>query len=69
MPIYEFYCPTCRERFEERRPMHAMAAEARCRQGHLAERVLSAFAVASGTREGEAGGGCCAGGACGCAAR
>jgi len=49
--------------------MHAMAAEARCRQGHLAERVLSAFAVASGTREGEAGGGCCAGGACGCAAR
>ncbi|GBD22912.1 hypothetical protein HRbin29_00559 [bacterium HR29] len=69
MAIYEYYCPTCRERFEVRRPMTEVSAEATCRQGHRAERVLSAFAVTGSAREGEAAGGCCGGGACACAAR
>jgi putative FmdB family regulatory protein len=71
MAIYEYYCPTCREGFERRRPMSEAATEVRCNQGHRAERTLSAFAV---TRTGGAmtqvaempAGGCCGGGGCAC---
>jgi putative FmdB family regulatory protein len=68
MAIYEFYCPTCREKFEERRPMASAQAPATCARGHRAERVLSMFAAPRGTASAEApAGGCCGGGACACA--
>ena len=72
MAIYEYYCPTCRNRFEERRPMSQVATATKCPQGHEAERTVSAFAfgkTSSGQAvdfEAAAGGGCC-GGAGGCA--
>jgi len=71
MAIYEYYCPTCRDRFERRRPMSEAAVAVQCDKGHEAERALSAFAL---TRSPgiefagpAAGGGCCGGGACACA--
>jgi putative FmdB family regulatory protein len=72
MALYEFFCPTCRERFEERRPMSEAARAATCSRGHAAERMLSLFAVArGGTAVAEApapAGGCCGGGGCACGA-
>lgn len=76
MAIYEYFCPTCRNKFEQRRPMSQATAVAECEKGHKAERTISAFAIAGGSdsfempmgmegMEGE-GGGCCGGGACGC---
>ncbi|WP_322818741.1 FmdB family zinc ribbon protein [Tepidiforma sp.] len=66
MAIYEFYCPTCREKFEERRSMASASAPASCPRGHRAERVLSMFAAPRGAAASEAAGGCCSGGACAC---
>lgn len=74
MAIYEYYCPTCREKFEERRSMAQATTPATCRSGHRAERTLSAFATprsgGAGTAvamdEAGSGGGCCGGGGCGC---
>jgi putative FmdB family regulatory protein len=74
MAIYEYYCPTCREKFEERRPMSQATAAVSCREGHKAERTISMFAMASsggGTALMDApmpsgGGGCCGGGGCAC---
>lgn len=44
MPVYEYYCPTCKEKFEMRRSMAEMDAPAVCSQGHPgAQRTLSAF--------------------------
>jgi putative FmdB family regulatory protein len=75
MAIYEYYCPTCRTNFEQRRPMSQAAIATTCDNGHTAERKISLFAVARG--EGDAlndasemmggGGGCCGGGGCACA--
>lgn len=71
MAIYEYYCPTCREKFEERKPMSQATVATKCRHGHAAERTVSAFAMArGGSDEFEAmpqGGGCCGGGGCACA--
>lgn len=71
MAIYEYYCPTCREKFEARRPMAEASAAATCRKGHRAERTISAFAAPrSGGDVALAGmppGGCCGGGGCACA--
>jgi putative FmdB family regulatory protein len=75
MAIYEYYCPTCRTNFEERRPMSQAAVAAKCAHGHDAERTISMFAVArgEGARMEAAGdfmadaGGCCGGGGCACA--
>jgi putative FmdB family regulatory protein len=74
MAIYEYYCSTCKERFEQRRPMSEATAATTCREGHRAERTISAFAMTRGgaaTAVAEApamtGGGCC-GGSCGCGA-
>ncbi|WBL35610.1 hypothetical protein O0235_12630 [Tepidiforma flava] len=68
MAIYEFYCPTCREKFEQRRPMSSAGEPATCARGHRAERVLSMFAVPKGAAVAEApAGGCCGGGGCACA--
>lgn len=71
MAIYEYYCPTCRTNFEQRKPMAEATSEAKCDQGHRAERTVSMFAVAGGSATGvaemeAAGGGCCGGGGCAC---
>jgi putative FmdB family regulatory protein len=73
MAIYEYYCPTCRNKFEERRPMSQAAVATKCEHGHPAERTISAFAMSRGGSEismmemGESAGGCCGGGgACAC---
>ena len=73
MAIYEYYCPTCRTKFEQRRPMSEASTATKCVSGHRAERTISAFAMSRG---GAAtmiddlamggGGGCCGGGG-GCA--
>jgi putative FmdB family regulatory protein len=71
MPIYEFRCRTCDERFELRRPMSDADAPARCSGGHDdVVRLLPVFAttgsaVGPGSLCGQ-GSGCCGGGACGC---
>jgi putative FmdB family regulatory protein len=71
MAIYEYYCPTCRTKFEQRRPMSEAGVPTKCASGHRAERTVSAFAMAkTGTGvmldEAPAGGGCCGGGGCAC---
>lgn len=74
MAIYEYYCPTCRNKFEQRRPMAQATAVATCTAGHNAERTLSAFAAprtggeASFEMNVGGGGGCCGGGG-GCTCR
>ncbi len=73
MAIYEYFCPTCRDRFEQRRPMSEANAPVQCGAGHRAERTITAFAMTHGgaaTALAEApmsgGGGCCGGGGCAC---
>jgi putative FmdB family regulatory protein len=73
MAIYEYFCPTCRNKFEERRPMSQATAVATCDKGHKAERTITTFAFAGGSSSDPmaemadmGGGGCCGGGACGC---
>jgi len=71
MAIYEYYCPTCRNKFEQRKPMAEAGAATRCANGHKAERTVSAFAMTRGgggtmLEEAPAGGGCCGGGGCAC---
>ena len=76
MPLYEYHCPTCRNKFEKLQPMSSSASAdcPVCEQP--ARRAISVFASVS---RGEAGGepsasgglsplsgGCCGGG-CGCA--
>ncbi|WP_322796627.1 FmdB family zinc ribbon protein [Tepidiforma sp.] len=70
MAIYEFYCPTCRVKFEERRPMSQASAPASCANGHPAERMVSVFAAPRGGAavEEAPSGGCCGGGGCACSA-
>lgn len=76
MPLYEYYCQRCEQRFELLRPMSRMDDPAACPRGHDGgKRVLSAFAAFSRGEGGEieavsGGGGCpgCAGGACACSA-
>lgn len=71
MAIYEYYCPTCKEKFDQRRAMTDAATATRCASGHRAERTITAFTVARGGT-GDAfempagGGGCACGGNCGC---
>ena len=46
MPIYEFSCPACDERFELRRPMRDVEVPAACPSGHGdAVRPLPVFAA------------------------
>jgi len=67
MPIYEFRCQRCDERFEERRLMHDADAPAVCPNGHReVARLLPVFATtgfAAPTPACGPAGGCC-GGAC-----
>ncbi len=72
MPIYEYYCPACREKFEKLRSIAAADAPARCREGHEgARRLISMFAMGGRTTDQavpamSGGGGCCGGGGCAC---
>ena len=71
MPIYEFVCQRCEERFELRRPMADAGAPASCALGHAdVVRLLPVFATigsaASPVPACGQGSGCC-GGACGSA--
>ncbi len=74
MAIYEYYCPTCRDTFERRRPMSEATVATKCASGHRAERTISNFAVARGDTAvaqmepefGPSGGCACGGGGCGC---
>ena len=74
MPIYEYTCTTCHNRFERLRPMSQMDDEAPCPDcGSESQRQLSVFAAFSGGTDGDvsavAGGGGCGGcgpGGCAC---
>ena len=62
MPLYEYYCRRCEQRFELLRPVARMDEPALCPKGHDGgERVLSIFAAFS-----QGGGGCagCSAGSC-----
>ena len=76
MPLYEFDCLSCHEKFEQLVP--SFRAEATCPKcgGHEVAKLLSTFAMSSGGGSGRGevarmpamaggGGGCCGGG-CGC---
>jgi putative FmdB family regulatory protein len=73
MPLYEYHCPTCRNKFEKLQPMSS-SSDADCPVCEQpARRAISVFAsVSRGEAGGEPGplpplsGGCCGGG-CGCA--
>lgn len=75
MPLYEYYCSSCKSTFELLRPMSRSIEPASCPSGHAkSQRTVSVFAAhtkdGSGAATAMAGGGCagCAGGACaGCA--
>lgn len=43
MPLYEYYCPACEQKFELLRPMSRSNNPAVCAKGHRASRVLSLF--------------------------
>ncbi|MBF8267393.1 MAG: hypothetical protein HW388_901 [Dehalococcoidia bacterium] len=65
MPIYEYVCSTCRNRFEKLRPMASVEEAASCPDcGSPAKKALSVFASFSRSAGGEmpamAGGGECA---------
>ncbi len=73
MPVYEYFCPTCRNRFELLRRMSQSDQPATCPEGHPgAERVVSVFSSMSRSADGSmsavagTGGGCagCSSGAC-----
>ncbi|MBI4337316.1 MAG: zinc ribbon domain-containing protein [Chloroflexi bacterium] len=70
MPLYEYACVACRNRFEKLRPAAQMDDAASCPDcGARGQRVLSVFAALSSGAGGEpvpvGGGGCCGGGGCG----
>ena len=76
MPLYEYYCRACNEKFSQLRPISAAAdPRSRCDAGHTAMKVITlpgTIAIAGkGGMEAEepvaTGGGCpCGRGACGC---
>jgi putative FmdB family regulatory protein len=72
MPVYEYYCRTCEQRFDLLRPIVKADEPAACPEGHAgASRTITLFATI-----GRAGdqpfaalpttGGCACGGACAC---
>ncbi len=73
MPLYEYHCPTCNNKFDKLQPMNSSGADCpNCEQP--AKRIISVFAAVSGSESGDTGfsplppmggGGCCGGG-CGC---
>ena len=63
MPLYEYRCRACGERFEILQRLGEDGDKLTCpRCGEVRpERVLSTFASGSGTREAAPAGGCCRG--------
>ncbi|MGA2285332.1 MAG: zinc ribbon domain-containing protein [Dehalococcoidia bacterium] len=54
MPLYEFYCPTCENKFELLRSMSRSDEPATCPSGHEgAERVISVFSALTKSAEGD----------------
>ena len=48
MPVYEFFCESCDDKFEILQPMTKMVAVMECPEGHVrAQRVPSMFATVS----------------------
>ena len=48
MPLYEYFCKTCDDKFEVRQPMGKMVQVMDCPEGHIgAQKVLSVFAMVS----------------------
>lgn len=75
MPLYEYFCPTCNDTFEQLRPAQKADEAVACPacQQTAAQRVLSLFASTVKSENGAPmpmsmpmAGGCCGGGACGC---
>ena len=69
MPLYEYFCPDCEERFETYvRAWGEAVACPRCRSQAVEKQVSSfAFAGPGGGFPASAGGGCgCGRGGCGC---
>lgn len=73
MPLYEYYCPECKEPFEALRPAQEADAPLACPvcRGQSSQRILSLFArsvksSSSAMTPVVTGGGCGCGGACGC---
>jgi len=73
MPLYEYRCPACAERFELLQRVGASAASTECPRcgGGAVERQFSTFAAATGGRKSNAGADAaacgrpqCAGGTC-----
>ena len=53
MPLYEYYCPSCSQKFELLRPMSRSDDPATCPRGHAGvERVVSLFASFSKAADG-----------------
>lgn len=74
MPLYEYYCATCKTKFEALRSRQQADTPIQCPQceSSTTSRVLSLFAAHTGSQAsapetGFGGGGCCGGGSCGCA--
>ena len=71
MPIYEYWCPECKDSFEKLRQMNSKDADVVCgRCGAPVKKMLSVIATVGRSDAGESysmGGGCgCGGGGCGC---
>ena len=75
MPMYEYYCRTCNEKFTKLRPITEAAEPWDCHCGEVAQKVLTAAVVAHSGRFDEleaaesmpSGGGCaCGRNSCGC---
>ena len=73
MPIYEYICKDCQNRFEILRPMKdsdAPIACMKCESANVSRAITAFFAQSGGKVVAGSGGGCagCAGGSCaGCA--
>ena len=73
MPLYEYFCRACNEKFELLRSMSRSEEPANCPKGHpRAARTLSVFASVGRANSAasydapSSGGGCGCGGACSC---
>lgn len=75
MPMYEYYCRPCNEKFTKLRPMSAASEPYECECGAVAQKVLTAAVVSIAGQYSEmeaaeampTGGGCaCGRGSCGC---